>query len=744
MSKQVQLMEVLKKEVRSLLMAAKEGLTPAQLEQEYMAMIGKPLPLRDLGFRSTLELVADMPEVVRVCPYEKGTFILKAIADETTKAIAKLVARQRRSARARKSVAAKADAASSSKNPPSFPRRSRAPVLPATVKAELQDLLSSSPLLLLDFDKAFFRRFGRAFQYTRYGFFSMFEVLRSVSDIIAVEQTRAGSLLTLKKYLASEIEKEEMPQAAPAVEMPPLEPSCETESFHLTAKEKSEPVETQAVDLGDGLKQSVKMNVSITGKVLIQPQDLEQSLLDKLIMTPEIPPDAVQDRSLCSLPPLERRCLVGVFVEFVVSPSQFYIHICSRETSDKLQDMMIEMRHCYSNKLVSDRYIMPESSVQPGQLCCVTVSKWWYRVIIHRVINDQEVEVFYPDYGNLEIVRKSWLRFLKWCYLKLPAQAIPCSLAWVKPVEGTWSNAATLLFKKLCGSNLLVGIVDEYVNGILHLFLCDTSTEEDVYFHCVLRDGGCADVCGENIPSQGFKELNPSALYVQPSGKQENAELVEPDLHLQQESLDAESEKASSKLDGDELCDQQWHLSAKKEAQDDVQPLLDEVSVPVTTDQDPELAQEDTNETLTELMAVVKTPHSLGESSMPAVLFKSVEDFYTSFIYSKQPAEMSQDDPDQIERYSNEAQLREAVHPSVLLMAIPFMLDNRNNEEKMKNKDLPESLAVGLCSASGLSDQGPSQKLYVPPTTLSAVLAAARLATSSDYFQWLPSLRKKV
>ncbi|XP_032860352.1 tudor domain-containing protein 5 isoform X1 [Tyto alba] len=746
MSKQAQLMELLKKEVRSLLMAAKEGLTPAQLEEEYVTMIGKPLPLYDLGFQSTLELVAAMPEVVRICPYEKDIFILKAIADETTKGIAKLVARQKRNARAGKSAAAKAGAASPSKNPQGF-RRSRAPVLPATVKAELQDLLSSSPLLLLDFDKAFFRRFGRAFQYTQYGFFSMFEVLRSVSDIITVEQTRAGSLLTLKKYMASEIEKEEVPQgeaqegvlqAPPAVEMPPLEPCYEKDCFHLTEEEKAEPVETQAVNLGGGLKQL---------------QDLEQFLLEKMIMTPEIPPDAVQDRSLCSLPPLGRRYLVGVFVEFVVSPSQFYIHVCSKETSDKLLDMMIEMRHCYSNKIVSDRYIMPESSVQPGQLCCVMSGKWWYRVIIHRVINDQEVEVFYTDYGNLEIVRKYWLRFLKWSYLKLPAQAIPCSLARVKPVEGTWSNAATLLFKKLCGSKLLVGIVDEYVNGILHLFLCDTSTKEDVYFHCVLRDGGCADVCTENVPSQGFKELNPSALYIQPYGKQENAELVEPDLHLQQESLGADSETATSKLDGDELCDQE-HLPAKKETWDDAWPLLDEVSVPSTTDQGPELVQENTNETPAELMAVAKcsgsgndnaeTPHSPGESSMPAVLLKPVEDTYTSFIDSKQPAEMSQDDPDQMERFSNKAQLGEAVHPSVLLMAIPFMLDHRNNEEKMKNKDLPGSLAVGLCSASGLSDQRPSQKLYVPRTTLSAVLAAARLAASSDYFQWLPSVRKKV
>ncbi|NXW83000.1 TDRD5 protein, partial [Alopecoenas beccarii] len=722
-SKRAQLMEMLKKELRSLLTAAKEGLTPAQLEQEYVAMIGRPLPLRDLGFQSTLELVADMPEVVRVCPHEKGTFILKAIADEATKGIAKLVARQK-SAKARKNAVVKVDAASPLKNPQSFPWKGRTSALPATVKAELQDLLSSSPLLLLEFDQAFSRRFGRAFQYTKYGFSSMSEVLRSVSDIITVEKTRAGSLLTLKKPLASETEKKEVPQDKAWEEMPPLEPICEMENFHLTAEEKSEPVETQIVDLGDGLK---------------QPQDLEQSLQAKLIMTAEIPPDAVQDRNLCSLPQLETRCLVGVFVEFIISPSQFYIHVCSRETSDKLQDMMIEMRHLYSNKLISDRYIMPEPAVQPGQLCCVTVSKWWYRVIIHRVINDEEVEVFYADYGNLEIVRKSWLRFLKWCYLKLPAQAIPCSLAWVKPMEGTWSSAATLLFKKLCNSKLLVGIVDEYVNGILHLFLCDTSTKEDVYFHCVLRDEGYADVCGENVPSQGFMELNPSALYVQASGMQ-NAEPVEPDPGLQQESLDTDSETATSKLDGDELCDQQWHLSAEEETWDDVQPLLDDMGV-TRPDQDPELAQEDTNEVAAELMAVVKTPHSLGESSMPAVLFKSVEDFHTSFIYSKQPAEMSQDDPDQIERFSNEIQLHEAVHPSVLLMAIPFMLDNRNSEEKM-NKDVPESVTAGVCGASELLGQGPSQKVYVPPARLSAVVAAARLATSSDYFQWLPSLKK--
>ncbi|XP_037999620.1 tudor domain-containing protein 5 [Motacilla alba alba] len=547
-SKQAQLMEVLKKEVRAMLIAAKAGLTPEQLEEQYMAMVCKPLPLHDLGFQSTLELVTQMPEVVQICSSRNGALILKAIADDSTKGIAKLVANQKvKTRKASKKTATKANPTfptKNFKNPQGFQTLSAGtPVLPAMVKAELQDLLSSSPLLLADLDRAFLRRFGRAFQYRQYGFLSVLEVLRSMSDSIAVEQTKAGSLLVLRKYLASKIEQQEVPQSeaeeeempqTSAAEMPSLEPTCETKScYQAAALMDSEPVQTQAVDLGDHLKQH---------------QGFEQ-----FPPAPEIPPDAVQDRSLCSLPPLKRRCLVGVIVEFVVSPSQFYIHVCSTEASYKLQDLMFEMRHVYSHKVASDKYIMPESAVRPGQLCCVMVSKWWYRVIIHRVVNDHEVEVFYADYGHLQIVQKSWLRFLKWHYLKLPAQAIPCSLAWVKPVEGTWSSAAVLLFKHLCRFKELVGIVDEYVNGVLYLFLCDTSTKEDVYFHSVLRDMGYADVCRENIPSQEFEELNPSALYVQPSGKQENAEVVQPDLRLQQQSRDADSETATLKLNGAQL-----------------------------------------------------------------------------------------------------------------------------------------------------------------------------------------------
>ncbi|KAK2500200.1 hypothetical protein MC885_008154, partial [Smutsia gigantea] len=206
MSEQERIQECLRKEIRSLLISTKDGLTPQQLEKEYLLMIGNHLPLRILGYRSTIELVLGMPDVVSVCPCRDGTVILKAIPDESTKGIASLVAKQRSSHKVRNSSQmGRASGCSGPRSRPLVPYRGRVPpVLPAVVKSELKDLLALSPVLLSDFEKAFAKRFGRTFQYVQYGFFSLFEVLNAASDFISVEQTRAGSLLMLKKSVSEE------------------------------------------------------------------------------------------------------------------------------------------------------------------------------------------------------------------------------------------------------------------------------------------------------------------------------------------------------------------------------------------------------------------------------------------------------------------------------------------------------------------------------------------------------------
>ncbi|XP_003259005.1 tudor domain-containing protein 5 isoform X1 [Nomascus leucogenys] len=692
MSEQERIQECLRKEIRSLLISTKDGLSPQELEKEYLLMVGNRLPLRILGYRSTMELVLDMPDVVSVCPGAGGTVILKAIPDESTKGIASLVAKQRSSHKVRNSMhKGRPSIYSGPRSYQRVPYRGRvAPVLPAVVKSELKDLLALSPVLLSDFEKAFAKRFGRSFQYMQYGFLSMFEVLNAASDVISVEQTRAGSLLMLKKSVT-----EEKPRGCPAGKIftqpfrmkqgsystgfpvakacfsqptsnmePPKQMMSMGKTSKLNVVETSRLNHTEKLNqlentfksviaqIGPGgtisseLKHKIKFVVSkfpeglfiskllgeyeVIFKEQLSPKKLgflnvtelvgalsdilhvefregQQDLLvfdadkkplppvqsDKkteakacvsspprnslstaavketvwncpsekqkepqqkickkpnLVVKPlqlqvetnksqlnlamanyDIPPDAVPDKKLCRLPPLDTSSLIGVFVEYIISPSQFYIRIYGRDSSELLEDMMIEMRRCYSNQLVSDRYVMPECFIQPGHLCCVRISedKWWYRVIIHRVLGKQEVEVFYPDFGNTGIVQKSSLRFLKCCYTKLPAQAIPCSLAWVRPVEEHWTSKAILQFQKLCGLKPLVGVVGEYVDGILNIFLCDTSSNEDVYFHHVLRTEGHAIVCRENISSKGFSELNPLALYTKSSGEPEDIVLTE-------------------------------------------------------------------------------------------------------------------------------------------------------------------------------------------------------------------------
>lgn len=72
-----QVFSSVKKDVRSLLISSKHGLSPEQLRKDYQNMLGLPLPLKVLGFRSVLDLVKEIPDVVHLDYNLNGTVVLK-------------------------------------------------------------------------------------------------------------------------------------------------------------------------------------------------------------------------------------------------------------------------------------------------------------------------------------------------------------------------------------------------------------------------------------------------------------------------------------------------------------------------------------------------------------------------------------------------------------------------------------------------------------------------------------------
>uniref|UniRef100_W5MRR4 Tudor domain-containing protein 5 n=1 Tax=Lepisosteus oculatus TaxID=7918 RepID=W5MRR4_LEPOC len=650
MSKE-QLLDTLKKDVRSLLISAKAGLAPEHLKRDYTAMLGHPLPLQRLGFCSVLDMAVHMPDVVCLESTKDGSTMLKAIGVDSTKGIEELVAKQRDSKP--KAFKKKAHCVGSQAPVLLHRRGNPPPSLPASLRVELRQLLVHGPLRLSELELQFATRFSRPLQISRYGFRSISEVLRAAEDMIEVKQSRTGSVLSLKRskikcrmkilkwacslhhisflvvvqgtdflglssfvlktfkaiygvqflvlrnsflppvkclrtakeekgLSASQLQSTPSMQQSPAISQD--EKEFERHILKLEENLKNTLLDcVQAGTINPQLKEKLRQVVSQKPEgVLVQSlpgefkkmfgedlpvsqcgflsvTDLVSSLSDTLHLTmaggennnqlivmdieqmealqhkncniqhsnsffwcwskahkrntgivgsvynkldmlhpmlpqveePKIPPDAMQSGCLQPAARRQEETFVPVLVEKVVSPSQFYIRFSDTHEARALENMMFQMRCCYSSPEVAKRYQMPEPFVRVGQVGCVAPSGlWFYRVVIHRIVSDLKVEVYCVDFGGLNCVEKSNLKFLKLCYSTLPAQAVPSTLTWIKPSQGSWSEGAVGYFKKLCCERPMIAVIYCYMKDVLHLFLCDTHTSEDLYIHNAMKMEG--------------------------------------------------------------------------------------------------------------------------------------------------------------------------------------------------------------------------------------------------------------
>ncbi|XP_045079548.1 tudor domain-containing protein 5 [Coregonus clupeaformis] len=743
---QEQLLLGLKKDVRSLLISAKQGLTPDQLKRDYINMLGHPMPLRILGFRNVLDMIREMPDVVYVHYLGDGSMVLKAVADDATRGIVELVAKQRnaKKAPARRGGVGFFSPRYQQQHPMVLPRRGHAPLaLPAQLRAQLHQLLSQGAVGLSELETAFARRFGFPLRVNNYGFYSIVEMLAAAADLVAVTQSRMGSLLSLRGAgVASRMrtgpikplfplkqtfqtvpivrpmtQTNSVPVEKPTTESSTDNPKSSTDNpksstqnlvapapipeaavpnspegdqdslpmDYTTPQPEPEPTQdgqlfqkcvikleeelrqcilenghagTVSPELKAKLRQVVAQNseglsvhdlpaeykrvfgeelpvvqsgflsttemvgalsdtlylrpvvgdegnhwmvmdiqnspahatpqqpgvaepegpiegikalnpsgtgyyfscaespwegregegeggeanpdleedmeLRITTKTFHQMVDIYGSVPVRCRRGAVVPPDAMRGLRLRAPTCRGPRELVAVLVEHMESPSNFYIRFDESQEARALENMMIEMRSCYTCPEVSERYSLPERYVRTGQVCCVAPQGiWFYRVVVHRVLNDTQAEVYYVDFGDLTTVQRSSLKFLKSCYSELPAQAVPSSLAGIKPFGGSWSANAKTSFQKLCCERTLVAALHGYHADFLQLFLCDTHTEEDVYIHSALQAQGHGLSCAPAVSAVKCGQFNPVSLYLGEGVFDEGMEIEDEDPTLE-------------------------------------------------------------------------------------------------------------------------------------------------------------------------------------------------------------------
>ncbi|XP_068695369.1 tudor domain-containing protein 5-like isoform X2 [Montipora foliosa] len=599
------------KNVRSLLISARNGLTVAELQKDYNDMVKRPLPFRELGYKTPLDMLKDMPNVARPT-WENGILILKGIADAATRHIASLVERQKKTSPKRKTRL-------TTYRPESLP------VVPHFIRTQIKELLSSYPSGLLGsmFCIAFNRRFGQELNYSTLRFQSLGHLLESIPDIARIEDMKGRR--GFRVYGRGVDVNLGVKTVDPGDSFPSRTKSSPTFAHTTMERRNSKPTpDVNDNNHGNKMKEatsSIKLKLDKRSGIDEKIQDECKQVLVKrpngiwaarfateykklhnkelnikqlgfmsMVEFMSAMPDVVRierptkidwllflakdadiDHSesngevsvpvetgekdpvplLCpSLPdnPLNLPDGVGrgtyfskikppecgyieVCVTHVVDPHRFWVMMI--ENWPKLQALTEDIRQFYSSR-ESSRYRMPDWFVSVGQACCALYEDGsWYRGLVVGIHSVESIEVFYVDYGNKARLPLSSLRVLRSQFMKLPAQALPSKLAYIKPFDGgkEWSAGAIHRFYHLTKNyKNLVGLVCGVKEEVLSLCLCDTNESEDLHINDELVSeeyATCPEINSPETPSPDGQDQNRNGV------KEQQQELITQNVPMQ-------------------------------------------------------------------------------------------------------------------------------------------------------------------------------------------------------------------
>ncbi|NXP17957.1 TDRD1 protein, partial [Scytalopus superciliaris] len=129
-----------------------------------------------------------------------------------------------------------------------------------------------------------------------------------------------------------------------------------------------------------------------------------------------------------------------------------------------------------------------------GNMCCAqfTEDNLWYRAAVTAYASEDTVLVDYVDYGNSDSVPLTRLRPMIPALMDLPAQAITCSLAGIKPLLGTWTSEDISFMNKLVKDKVFTIKVVDKEGSTSVVELLDASVTPAISILSLLIEEGCA------------------------------------------------------------------------------------------------------------------------------------------------------------------------------------------------------------------------------------------------------------
>ncbi|NXF00676.1 TDRD1 protein, partial [Smithornis capensis] len=174
-------------------------------------------------------------------------------------------------------------------------------------------------------------------------------------------------------------------------------------------------------------------------------------------------------------------------VSHIQDPDTFF---CQQLNSARqLAELEVSLNE-YCGKLPSN----PSFHPAPGNVCCAqfTEDNLWYRATVTAYSSEDAVLVHYLDYGNSDSIPLTKLRPVIPELMDLPALAIRCTLAGVKPPLGTWTSEGISFMKKLVKDKMFtVKVVDKQSSRSV-VELVDASVTPAINISSLLIKEGCA------------------------------------------------------------------------------------------------------------------------------------------------------------------------------------------------------------------------------------------------------------